>query len=157
MATNDRKALTYTTAPLTGAVEIVGHPGVHLWLQCPVDDVDVFVYLEDVDPVGRSTYITDGCLRASHRALSQVSYDRIGLPYHRSFKEDVRELPDEPTELVFDLLPTAKHFRVGHRIRIAVACADKDSHQHIQRDPAPTLSVLRDALHPSPVILPVMK
>lgn len=157
MAANDRKALTYTTEPLAGAVEIVGHPVVHLWLQCPVDDIDVFAYLEDVDPAGRSAYITDGCLRASHRTLSPAPYDRIGLPYSRSFEQDVTMLSDEPVELVFDLLPTAQHFKAGHRIRIAVTCADKDSYRHIRRDSAPTIRLLRDAQHGSRVILPVIE
>ena len=156
MAANDRKALTYTTEPLMRPVEIVGHPVVHLWLQCPADDVDLFVYLEDVDSDGRSTYITDGCLRASHRALSPASYDRIGLPYHRSFAEDVKPLPDEPVELVFDLLPTAKHFKAGHRIRVALTCADKDSYRHIEADPSPTIKVLRSASHHSYVTLPIV-
>lgn len=157
MAPNDRKALTYTTEPLFRTVEIVGHPVVRLWLQCPADAVDVFVYLEDVGPTGRSTYITEGCLRASHRALSQAPYDRIGLPYARSFEQDVAKLPGEPVELVFDLLPTAKHFKAGHRIRLALTCADKDSYQNLRRSPAPTLRVLRDAQHPSGVILPVVE
>ncbi len=157
MARNDRKALTYTTEPLARAVELVGHPVVHLWLQCPVDDIDVFVYLEDVDPAGRSTYITDGCLRASHRTLSRAPYDRIGLPYSRSFEEDVTPLSDEPVELVFDLLPTAQHFKAGHRIRIAVTGADKDSYRQIHRDSVPTIRLLRDAQHRSHVILPIIE
>jgi uncharacterized protein len=157
MATNDRKALTYTTEPLARAVEIIGHPVVHLWLQCPVDDIDVFVYLEDVDPAGRSTYITDGCLRASHRTLSRAPYNRLGLPYSRSFEEDVTLLSDEPVELVFDLLPTAQHFKAGHRIRMAVTGADKDSYRHLRRDSMPTIRLLRDAQHRSHMILPVIE
>jgi putative CocE/NonD family hydrolase len=157
MATNDRKALTYTTEPLTAAVEVIGHPVVHVWLTCSADDVDVFAYLEDVDPAGRSTYITDGCLRASHRRLSQAPYNRLDLPYLRSFQADAQPLSDEPVELVFDLLPTAQHFKAGHRIRLALTCADKDSYQHIQRDAAPTIRLLRDRQHPSHVILPVVE
>ena len=156
MAANDRKALTYTTEPLAQPVEIVGHPIVHLWLQCPADDVDVFAYLEDVDAQGGSTYITEGCLRASHRALSKPPHARLGLPYHSGLEKDVAKLPHEPVELVFDLLPTGKHFPAGHRIRIAVTGADQDSYQTPQGRPAPTITVFRDAQHPSYVILPVV-
>ncbi len=156
MAVNDRKALTYTTEPLARPVEIVGHPIVHLWLQCPADDVDVFAYLEDIDAQGCSTYITEGCLRASHRALSQPSHARVNLPYRSGLEKDVASLPNEPVELVFDLLPTGKHFPAGHRVRIAVTCADKDSYQTPQRNPAPTITVFRDAEHASYVILPVV-
>ena len=157
MATNDRKALTYTTEPLTATIEIIGHPVVHLWLHCSADDVEVFAYLEDVDSAGRSTYITEGCLRASRRALLKAPYNRLGLPFCRGFEEDVTPLPDEPVELVFDLLPTAQHFKAGHRIRLAITCADKDSYRHIHQDPVPTIRLLRDASHRSGVILPVVE
>ncbi|MBN2315850.1 MAG: CocE/NonD family hydrolase [Sedimentisphaerales bacterium] len=73
MTTNDRKALTYTTAVLANDVEIAGHPVVHMWIECTADDVDLFAYLEEVEPDGRSTYITDGCLRASNRRLNPTS------------------------------------------------------------------------------------
>ena len=156
MAGNDRKALTYTTESLTQAVEVVGHPVLHLWLQCPASDVDVFAYLEDVDEQGRSSYITEGCLRSSHRATSEAPYAALGLPYRRHQKQEMKDLPAEPVELVFDLLPTAQHFAAGHRMRVAITCADKDSYQTPQRQPAPTIQVLRDPQHPSHVVLPIV-
>lgn len=155
MTANDRKALTFTTEPLTEPMEVIGHPVVHLWLQCSAHDVDVFAYLEEVDAQGRSNYVTEGCLRASHRAISEAPYDHPGLPYHRSFEEDAEKLGDGPVELAFDMLPTAKLFPAGHRLRIAITCADKDSYQHLQQDPAPRIAILRDASHPSRVILPL--
>jgi putative CocE/NonD family hydrolase len=155
MTVNDRKALTFTTEPLAEPVEIIGHPIVHLWLQSSADDVDVFAYLEDVDAEGRSDYVTEGCLRGSHRAVSEAPYDNFGLPYHSSLERDIRKLDGRPVELVFDMLPTAKHFKAGHRIRIAVTCADKDSYQHLRSDPAPTIKVLRNASYRSFVTLPV--
>jgi putative CocE/NonD family hydrolase len=156
MAANDRKALTYTTKPLAKPVEVVGHPIMHVWLQCPADDLDVFAYLEEIDAQGRSTYITEGCLRASHRALSKPPHARPDLPYHSGLEKDTAKLPNEPVELVFDLLPTGKHFPAGHRIRIAVTGADKDSYQTPQHNPAPLITVLRDAQHRSYVILPLV-
>jgi putative CocE/NonD family hydrolase len=157
MAANDRKALTYTTGPLRQDIEIIGHPVARVWIQSPAEDIDVFVYLEEVDPAGRSTYVTEGCLRASHRALAAAPYDRIGLPYHGSRERDAMKLSDEPAEMVFDLLPTAKRFRAGHRIRIALTCADKDSYRHLEHDPAPTLRVLRDEHHCSYIVLSVVE
>lgn len=155
MTANDRKALTFTTRPLSEPVEVIGHPIVHLWLQCSADDIDVFAYLEDIDTEGRSNYVTEGCLRASHRAVSEPSHGRLGLPYHRSFERDLAKLGDEPVELVFDMLPTARHFKAGHRIRIAITCADKDSYQQLRHDPAPTVTVLRNVSGRSYVMLPI--
>lgn len=155
--TNDKKALTYTTAFLEQDLEIVGHPIVHLWLTSDAPDLDVFVYLEEVDAQGNVKYITEGNLRASHRALGEAPFDNLGLPFHRSYKEDVAPiLAGEPFELVFDLLPTAKRFRRGTRIRIAVACADAGNFDTPVLDPAPSIRLLRNIVHASFVELPLL-
>ena len=154
---NDEKALTYTTAPLEGDLEVIGHPLVHLWLTAEAPDLDLFVYLEEVDAQGHVEYITEGNLRASHRAVGEAPFDNLGLPYHRSYEEDVAPIPaGEPFELVFDLLPTAKRFRQGTRIRIAVACADADNFDTPILDPAPRVHLLRDVVHASFVELPLL-
>jgi putative CocE/NonD family hydrolase len=156
MTSNDQKSLTYTTEPFVQPVEVVGHPVMHLCLQSPAEDIDVFAYLEEIDAQGRSHYITEGCLRASHRALSKAPFAAMDLPYHSCSQKDAKKLTNEPVELVFDLLPTAKHFPAGHRIRLAVTCADKDNCQTPQQNPAPTATILRDAQHSSYIVLPVL-
>lgn len=156
MAADDQKGLTYTTAPLAAALDLIGHPILHVWIQSSADDVDLFAYLEDVDPQGRSTYVTEGCLRASHRTLSEAPYEALGLPYRPSGEGDIATLNGEPVEMVFDLLPTAKHFAAGHRIRITLACADRDNYRHLTHDPAPTIKIFHDAQHRSHVILPLV-
>jgi putative CocE/NonD family hydrolase len=157
MRSNDQKALTYTTSPLETEVEVTGHPVAHLWLTMDAPDLDVFVYLEEVDGGGRSTYITEGILRASHRQLSKAPYNNLGLPYHSHYKSDLAPIPPgEPVELVFDLLPTSYLFRSGHRIRIAVTCADADNFETPTLDPAPKLRLLRDTAHASFVEFPII-
>jgi putative CocE/NonD family hydrolase len=157
MTANDRKALTYTTAVLTDDIEIAGHPVVHLWIECSADDLDIFAYLEEVEPDGRSTYITDGCLRASHRRLNVPDHNRMSLPYHRSFAQDKELLPDEPVELTFDLYPTANLFEAGHRMHLSITCADYDKNQTPQANPVPEVTVYRNAERPSYILLPVNK
>lgn len=157
MQGNDRRGLTYTSAPLETAVEVTGHPVVHLWVTSTASDGDFFVYLEDIELDGRSVYVSEGQLRASHRRLAEPPYDRMGLPYHRSHAEDVLPLvTDTPAELVFDLQPTSMLFRVGHRMRITVTCTDKDTFTTPVLDPPPTVQVLRSAEHPSRVVLPII-
>jgi putative CocE/NonD family hydrolase len=89
MRSNDEKALTFTTSPLEAGLEITGHPVVHLWLTSDAPDLEVFVYLEEVDRKGSSTYVTEGNLRASHRKLSQAPFDNLGLPYHSYYQRDM--------------------------------------------------------------------
>jgi len=157
MTANDCKALTYTTTVLTEDVEIAGHPVVHLWIECLVDDLDVFAYLEEVEPDGRSTYITDGCLRASHRRLTDPPYKNMGLPYHRSFAKDKEPLPEQPCEITFDMYPTANLFEAGHRMRLSITCADCDNCQTPEVAPVPEVTVYRDSRRPSRIMIPVNK
>jgi uncharacterized protein len=156
MASNDKKGLTYTTPPLTAEVEVTGHPVVHLWVTSSARDGDFFVYLEDVNEAGYSKYITEGNLRASHRAISPAPYNNLGLPYHRSYAEDISDLPDQPVELVFDLLPTSYVFDVGHRIRVTITCSDTDNALTPQLDPPPTVHLYRGADHASYIVLPII-
>lgn len=157
MTTNDEKGLTYTTDVLTEAVEVTGHPVVHLWITSTADDGDFFVYISEVDENGYAHYITEGSLRASHRAVSEAPYNYMGLPYHRSFAEDVQPLPaGEPVELVFDLLPTSNIFDAGHRIRVTLMGADADTFATPQLDPAPTVSIYRNTEYNSYIDLPVI-
>jgi putative CocE/NonD family hydrolase len=158
MKTNDQKALTYTTPPLESSVEVTGHPVAHLWLTADAPDLDVFVYLEEVDGGGKSTYVTEGNLRSSHRKLSKAPYNNLGLSYHSHYQSDLTPITaGMPVELIFNLLPTSYLFRAGNRIRISFTCADADNFDTPARDPAPKIRVLRDTAHPSFVELPVIQ
>jgi len=152
---NDARALTYTTPPLDADVNVTGHPVVTLWVSSSTNDADVIALLEEVDDAGVSHYISEGVLRASHRGLSEAPWDNLGLPFQRSFAEDVQPLPDgQPGELVMDLLPTANIFNAGHRIRLTIMGADADNIE--LPSVAPTIHVHRAAAHPSRIVLPVV-
>lgn len=155
LTSNDEKGLTYTSAPLESDVTVIGHPVVHLWVTSSTRDGDFIVLLEEVDDEGRSHYLTEGVLRASHRKLAEAPWDNLGLPFHRSFQEDVELLPaDEPAELVQDLAPTAAVFNAGHRIRVTILGADADNIEL----PAsgPVYGLHRGGAYPSRIVLPVV-
>lgn len=157
MAANDAKGLTYTTPPLKAAIEVTGHPVVHLCVSSTADDGDFFAYLEEVDETGVSRYLTEGVLRASHRKLAPPPFSYMNLPYHRSYAEDVAPLPaGQPVELVFDLHPTSNIFDAGHRIRLTITCADQTSFETPVLSPAPRVTVHRNSRFASYVQLPVI-
>ena len=156
MAANDDKGLTYTSAPLTHDLEVTGHPIVHVWLSCDTDDIALYAYLEDVHPDGYSQYVTEGVLLGSHRKQAEPPWDNLGLPYHSGLAVDLEPMPDNPVELVFDLHPTSKRFAAGHRIRIALTCADRDNDRTPIHDPPARLTLYRDAERASKIILPVI-
>jgi len=93
MSSHDALGLTYTTPPLETAINIIGHPIMHLWLSTEAPDLDTFVYLEEVDVKGNSTYITQGILRASHRILGQAPFENFDLPWFDHFESDLQPIP----------------------------------------------------------------
>ncbi|MYH10362.1 MAG: CocE/NonD family hydrolase [Gemmatimonadales bacterium] len=150
----DAKSLTYTTPPLESDLTVTGHPVVTLWVTSSKRDADFFVLLEEVDAEGSSRYVTEGVLRASHRALAEAPWENLGLPFQRSYASDVEPLPEEPAQLRLDLHPTSTVFNAGHRLRVTVMGADRDNAEEVSEDP-PTVRVYRSATHPSSVELPV--
>jgi hypothetical protein len=158
MRLNDQKALTYTTPSLEVDMEITGYPIVHLWLMTDAPDLDAFVYLEEVDGSGKSTYITEGNLRSSHRKLSKAPYNNLGQPYHSHYESNLMPIPaKEPIELIFNLLSVSYRFHKGSRLRITVAFADADNFETPAIHPAPKLHLLRDMDHPSSIQLPIVQ
>jgi uncharacterized protein len=151
----DARLLVWESAELARPLEVTGHA--ELVLHASFDrgpDGQVFAYLEDVAPDGSINYVTEGQLRARHRARSaSATYLTPGVP--RSYEaRDARELEDdEIVELAVCLLPCSHLFRLGHRIRIAVGCADAD---HFAPPPgrATTLSIHMGPASPSRLVLP---
>jgi uncharacterized protein len=136
--------LTYTTEPLPSALEAIGPVRVELYLQTSAPYFDVFARVCDVDADGASWNVCD--------ALTRVAPGRL-----------------EPSEdgswpVAFDLWPMGHRFAAGHRIRLQVSSG---AHPRYARNPgtgedpvtATTLrsvdvEVLRDARHPSVLVLP---
>jgi putative CocE/NonD family hydrolase len=156
-ASEDGKLLTYTSAPLPRAVEITGHAVVTLQVSSTATDGAFIAYLEDVSPSGRVTYLTEGELRALDRKVSTAKppYPVFG-PYHSFKRADAEPLvPGRLAELRFALQPISVLIRKGHRIRIALAGADRDSFARIPATGTPVVTVERNAVHASGVDLPV--
>jgi hypothetical protein len=158
-AAEDEKLLTYTSVPLTTDVEITGHPIVTLHVASTHEDGAFHVYLEDVAPDGRVTYITEGVLRAIHHQLSDEApiYNLPG-PYRTYNRADASPLvPGEVTEVSFNLYATSVLIETGHRIRIAIAGADASIFERYPAEGTPVLTIHRNAMAASHVDLPMMK
>jgi len=154
MRENDEKGLTFTTAPLAQDVNVTGHPIVTAYVTTSSGDADVYALLEEVTPDGVSTYVTEGILRASHRALANPQFDILGLPYHRSHESDQETLPQgEIAQLIFDLYPMSNIFNAGNRIRVTITGADADN---TEAPVGASFTVLRGPDHPSSIRLPIV-
>ncbi len=157
-AEEDRKLLTYTSDPMPRDVEITGHPLVTLHVASTESDVAFIVYLEDVAPDGRVSYLTEGELRAVvRRETDQAPLYRKYGPHRTELRDDAMPLiPGEPAEIVFDLWATSALIREGHRILVAVAGADEGTFLRYPRDGGiPTLTVHRGGPRLSRIELPM--
>lgn len=155
----DQKLLVYTSAPLGDDLEITGSPTIYLYISTDHEDGAFHVYLEDVSPDGRVTYLTEGLLRAIHRKEkdpSEAPFVPLGI--YRTFrKEDAAPLvPGEVTEIGITLLPISAVLRKGHSVRIAVAGHDMAMKDRCPKEGVPEIVIERNAEYPSRVILPVM-
>lgn len=176
----DKKCLTYDTVTLKEDVEVTGHPIANLWVSSTADYGDFFVYITDVSPAGKSILVTEGMLRAGFANLhdndEMIFNGKTGIevlpevPWHGYEKADYVDgiLADNNiVKLTFDLFPTSWVFRKGHRIRVAIACADWYTFRlHPKLSPRnrpdapdniiPTITLHRDAEHQSHINLPVI-
>jgi putative CocE/NonD family hydrolase len=92
---------TFTTAPLTSDVELLGGASVRLFVESTNPHADVFVRLCDVDPRGHSINVTDRLLRLDPAAGEE--------PAAGERKLELR------------LADTAHRFLAGHRIRLQIS------------------------------------
>ena len=156
-AGEDEKLLTYSSAPLGDGLRITGTPVVTLHLSSTHEDGALHVYLEDVAPDGRVTYLTEGVLRLIHRAAEDASapYQQPG-PTRSYRQEDAKPLtPGEVQRVDVPLYATSVRLEAEHRLRVAVAGHDASLFSRYPAEGTPTLSVWRSAEHPSYLELPV--
>jgi putative CocE/NonD family hydrolase len=102
----DGLALTYTTAPLSERLEVLGVPEVRLELIVDQPLALVAARLCDVAPEGSSLLVARGLLNLSHRD-SDVDLEPM--------------TPGEPTIVAVALDLTGHVFAPGHRIRLAIS------------------------------------
>ncbi|MCX5770047.1 MAG: CocE/NonD family hydrolase [Candidatus Hydrogenedentes bacterium] len=158
-ALEDRKLLAYTSALLQTDTEITGTPLVTLYVSSTASDGACHVYLEDVAPDGRVTYVTEGMLRALHRKVSEAPppYVQLG-PYHTFARADGQYLvPGEIAELRFSLYTTSVLIKKDHRIRVAIAGHDASMFARYPETGTPVLTLYRSSLQASSIELPISR
>ena len=153
------RSLVFETDPFDRDHVVVGHPVVELYVTSSEGDIEINVYMQEIDERGEPFYLTDGIIRSSHRKLGQPPYDKMGLPWLDGSRAVVDSTPpldeNEPSVLKFTLYPTAARFQQGHRLRIVITGADAHSNLTIPYDPPPVISVWTGSGAASRIILPV--
>ena len=155
----DEKLLCYTSQPFDSDTEITGQIIACLYLSSTHEDGAIFAYFEDVDESGNVTYVTDGEFRPLHRkVLTDEPPYKMLTPYHSYNKEDSAPLiPGEITEVKFGFHVTSVLIKKGHRIKIAISGADKDTFIRYPKEGRPTITISRNKEFPSYIELPIIK
>jgi putative CocE/NonD family hydrolase len=121
----DYSLLTFTSEPLPADIHVLGFPVVTMRLATSGTDGAVYVYLEDVDPGGDVSYLTEGCLRFLHRRTTGPAEPaRLGVPRTFARSDALRVVPGNPMNLIVPLLPVSAIVPAGHRVRVAIAGHD---------------------------------
>ncbi len=138
-AEQNKKMVLFNTDKLTSALEITGHPSIKLNLSCDSTDTQLFVYLEDVSPSGKVTYITEGWFRAMHRKKSDPlkrAYKDIGV-YHSFHIQDMEPVKEgEIFEAEFNFLPISYTIPEGHKLQLSFGTSDVEHFDTIDNAPS---------------------
>jgi hypothetical protein len=148
----DGKLLTYTSEPFARDMELVGTPAVTLYVATQTADPAFHVYLEDVAPDGRCTYLTEGLFRAVNRrtaAPASLPYPQAAPAKSYLRRDAAPMVPGEAAEVSFPTFPVAALVQKGHRLRISLAGADRSVFRRYSGGADESWLVERTAARPS--------
>lgn len=156
----DTHGQSYTGAPLTAPLTLIGSPVAQLTVATSHPDADLFVYVDQIDAAGKAEVISFGRLKLSHRKLSKAPYDTLGLPWHSGRSGDILPIAaGEKAKVSIALTPVSRVVPAGARLRLTVAGADPRQRnlKDIQLTPAPVITVFHGGKDASRIDLPVSK
>ncbi|WP_235632067.1 CocE/NonD family hydrolase [Mycolicibacterium rutilum] len=116
--------LDWTSAPLSEALDVVGEIELRLVASATAADTAWIAVLQDVAPDGQVTDVTAGWLRASLREVDEET-STPGAPV-LPCRTPVAVPIGRDVEYRIPLVPNARRFAAGHRIRLTLASDDQD-------------------------------
>lgn len=155
----DGKGLGFVSPPLASDVFIAGPSSVDLYLKSSKVNTDIQVTLTEVRPDGKETYIQNGWLRASHRALNTKA-STANNPVQTWLKDDGAPLKKGKYNYTrIQIYPAAHVFRAGSRIRLNIQAPGGDrtiwDFQTIEKGNT-TNTIGLGGVIPSKLVLPVI-
>lgn len=128
MTPEDQKSLVFTSDVLPEDMEITGIPSMDLFVKSTHTDGNFIAVLEEITKDGISHFLTEGVIRASHaKTFRNPTYESLGLPYHRGYREDAVKIPpvesnEIPLKLSFHLEALSRVIKKGSRLQISISC-----------------------------------
>jgi putative CocE/NonD family hydrolase len=147
--------LVWDTASLGSALDIAGPLEVLLDAATSAVDADWIVKLSDVAPDGTARDLTQGWLRASHRAID-LTRSRTGAPY-RTHDRVEPVTPGARVAYRVGIVTTAHRFAAGHRVRLALTSCDHGGFAMQGMEHVPLAESARHTIQSSSrLVLPVL-
>ena len=160
-----QNALVYQTPVLSSDLYLNGPIQADIWMSATNAQAALSVRIDDVDPSGKATPLTNGLQSAAYRAVdtSRSRYvDGVMMqPWHPFTAASSSPLvAGEPVLVPVEIFPTAALIRSGHRLRVAISASNQA--QGVWPRPLQGIAngnvstILNDPSHPSSIVLPVV-
>jgi uncharacterized protein len=161
--------ILFETQPLEEDITLTGSIAADIFVSTSGTDADIVVKLIDVlpDTEPNPTNAPRGFQMAGYQRLVRAEVMRG--KFRTSYEKPEPFVPGQVTEIKFNLNDAAHNFKKGHRIMVQVQSTwfplvDRNPQQFMRIPEATekdfqkaTIRIYHDALHPSSVVLPVLK
>ncbi|MHB8594557.1 MAG: CocE/NonD family hydrolase, partial [Acidimicrobiales bacterium] len=159
-------AVSYVSAPLTTNTTVIGSGAVDLWVRSSTPNVDLQATISEVRPDGNETFVQNGWIRASERALSTGSdnmFKQLSTaldPIPSFTAADAQPMPSGSfVEVVIPLYYEGHVYRAGSSLRVTISAPNGTqpvwSFGQTVPDGTATVSIALSQSMPSSLILPV--
>jgi putative CocE/NonD family hydrolase len=157
---DEAAGLTYTTAALPRPVELSGPIVLRVFAASTASDFDWQVRLTDVHPDGRSSWISDGQLRASLREVDprRSGRNRAGeiiRPWY-TYRAHQPVPQGKVVKYLVEMAPTSNVFAAGDRIRVDIQPIAENYLDSARTGGLGTLRVLHGGRRASSILLPLI-
>jgi predicted acyl esterase len=160
-------AVSYVSAPLKSNTVVVGAGAVELWVKSSTPNVDLQATVSEVRPDGMETFVQNGWIRASERALSTGTDNMFKQPstlldpipwFTRAASAPMPS--GSFTKVVIPLYYEGHVYRAGSRIRVTISAPNGTQPVWSFSQTVPTgtakVSILFSHARPSSLVLPVI-
>jgi putative CocE/NonD family hydrolase len=120
------QGLTFRSRVLDRPTDLVGPSALRLVASSTANNTDWHAKLADVAPDGSETIITEGSLRASHRAVDGAR-SRPARPFHPHTNPQPI-VPGRYYAYDVEIWPTAYRLAAGHRLQLRLTSTDLPTH-----------------------------
>ena len=117
--------LNWTTPPLPHDLDLIGPIELQLDAACTAPDTAFIAVLQDVDENANTVNVTASYLRASMRGVDDAVSKR-GAPFLPCRKFEAVPIGEKVSYRI-PLVPNARRFRAGHKLRLSVTSDDQNT------------------------------